>query len=262
MKEKILAWVGIPFDDHSSFLKGTALAPQIIMDEYHSDAYNYYTENLHHIENDPRISFAGILPIVTYDDIYAHYRNLLKIYPKILGLGGDHSITYPILKAYAEVYGNLNVLQFDAHPDLYEELDGNRFSHACPFARAHEDGIINEHIQIGIRAHTKFQQEQALKYQVTQYHMNKYPWPEIDQREKWYISLDLDVLDPAFAPGVSHLEPGGMSSRALLSMIQKLKVDIIGADIVELNPSRDFNGMTAVLAAKLLKELSSKMVTN
>ena len=75
-----------------------------------------------------------------------------------------------------------------------------------------------------------------------------------------YISLDIDVLDPAYAPGISHHEPGGMSTRQLIDIIQKIEVPIVGADIVELNPKRDVHNMTAMLAYKLFKELASKMI--
>ena len=75
-----------------------------------------------------------------------------------------------------------------------------------------------------------------------------------------YISLDIDVLDPAFAPGISHHEPGGMSTRQLIEIIQQIKVPIVGADIVELNPKRDIKNMTAMVAYKLFKELASKMI--
>lgn len=175
---------------------------------------------------------------------------------KTLVLGGDHSIAYPILLAHRERYPNLTVLQLDAHPDLYDELDGNRFSHACPFARALEAKCMTRLIQIGIRTMNSHQRDQAVRFDVEVFEARKWridDLPKIDG--PLYISLDLDVLDPAFAPGVSHYEPGGFSTRQVLDILHGIDARVVGADIVELNPTRDLMGTTAMVAAKFVKEL-------
>ena len=132
---------------------------------------------------------------------------------KILTLGGDHSVTYPIIKAYSQFYSDLNILQFDAHPDLYHEYAGNPYSHGCPFARIMEKGFIKRLVQVGIRAMTSHQKEQAERFGVEIVEMKDFkPDLDINFTGPVYISLDLDGLDPAFAPGVSHQEPGGRSA--------------------------------------------------
>ena len=178
----------------------------------------------------------------------------------MLSLGGDHAVTYPIMRAYAAKYPDLTIVQFDAHPDLYESLDGNRYSHACPFARIMEDGLVKRLVQVGIRTLNQHQREQAERYGVEIIEA----WDIADLALTFdgpvYISLDLDVLDPAFAPGVSHHEPGGLSSRELLNLIKTLDAQIVGADVVELNPHRDLVNMTAMIAAKCTKELLARML--
>ena len=129
-------------------------------------------------------------------------------------LGGDHSITLPIVSAVGKRIPNLTIIHFDAHPDLYDELEGNRMSHACPFARIMEEKYATRLIQVGIRALTGHQREQAARFGAEVIEMRALP--AIDRMAvegPVYISFDMDVLDPAFAPGLSHREPGGMSVR-------------------------------------------------
>jgi arginase family enzyme len=158
-------------------------------------------------------------------------------------------------------YPNLTVLHIDAHPDLYDQLDGDRFSHACPFARALETGTIARLVQVGIRTLNPHQRAQAARFGVEIIEMRDWH-SDLDLRlgGPLYLSVDLDALDPAFAPGVSHHEPGGLSTRDLLRIIQNLPVAPIGADLVELNPMRDPIGMTAAVAAKITKEILGRML--
>jgi agmatinase len=178
-------------------------------------------------------------------------------------LGGDHSITLPIVRAFGKHVPGLTILHFDAHPDLYDELEGNRLSHACPFARIMEEGAAKRLIQIGIRTATGHQREQAKKFGVEVVEMRNLP--ALDRMKvdgPIYISFDIDALDPAFAPGISHREPGGMSTREALAHLQAITGKIAGADIVEYNPAQDNTQITATVAAKLLKEILGKMISN
>jgi agmatinase len=178
-----------------------------------------------------------------------------------LALGGDHAVSLPLLRAYGKAYPGLTVLQIDAHSDLYDERDGDRSSHACPFARALEEGLIGRLVQIGIRTLTPHLRAQAARFGVECIEMRHWRADTpLNLSGPLYVTLDLDALDPAFAPGVSHHEPGGFSTREVLRIIQELPVAPIGADIVELNPVRDPLGITAMLAAKLLKELLAQML--
>jgi len=178
-----------------------------------------------------------------------------------VSLGGDHSITYPILKAFSRHHAGLTIVHFDAHPDLYDQFEGDRFSHACPFARIMEERMAKRLIQIGIRTLTQHQREQAEKFGVEIIQMSRLPaCDQLKVRGPVYVSFDMDVLDPAFAPGLSHREPGGMSVREAIAHLHAIEGTIVSADIVEYNPEQDVAGMTAIVAAKILKEILGKMI--
>jgi arginase len=179
---------------------------------------------------------------------------------KLICFGGDHSVSFPVIEAFSEKYKDLNILHLDAHADLYDNFDDNPYSHASPFARLMEMGTIKSLTQVGIRTFNTHQKEQANRFGVKVIEMKDFNFDFIkDLQFPLYISLDLDVLDPAFAPGISHHEPGGMSTRELIKIIQSISGEIVGADIVEYNPTRDLNNMTAMVACKLFKELVAKM---
>jgi len=127
-----------------------------------------------------------------------------------------------------------------------------------------ESGLAKRLVQVGIRTLNSHQKQQIEKYSVESHEMRHFDRHKfkLDFDGPLYLSFDIDALDPAFAPGVSHFEPGGLSVRDVLSIIQKLAVPIIGADIVEYNPKRDINGMTAMVAAKLLKEIGGQILQN
>jgi arginase len=176
-------------------------------------------------------------------------------------LGGDHSVTYPILRAFAQHFSNLTIVHFDAHPDLYNEFQGSRFSHACPFARIMEEKLAKKLIQIGIRTMVPHQREQAERFAVDVIEMRQLPALErLELAGPVYISFDLDVLDPAFAPGISHREPGGMSVREAIAHLHAITGTVIGADIVEYNPRQDISQLTAMAAGKIMKEILGKMI--
>jgi arginase len=181
-------------------------------------------------------------------------------------LGGDHSITWPIVRAVRAHRGRdpLTVLHLDAHPDLYDSFEGDRLSHACPFARIMEEGLVDRLVQGGIRTLNRHQTEQARRFGVEIVPMRAGMEALIAVAGRLegavYLSVDLDVLDPAFAPGVSHPEPGGLSTRELIAILQAIRPGrLIGADIVELNPRNDLRDSTARVAAKLVKEVVGRM---
>jgi arginase len=177
-------------------------------------------------------------------------------------LGGDHSVTLPILQGLVRWHGPVNILHFDAHPDLYHSFEGNPRSHASPFARIMEQRLASRLVQVGIRTLTRHQQQQAERFGVEILPMRSFEpgaVPVLDG--PLYVSLDLDALDPAFAPGVSHHEPGGLSVRDVLNILDLQRATLVGADIVELNPARDIHGMTATVAAKFVKELCGYALT-
>lgn len=256
--------LGIPFDANSSWLRGAAGAPPIIRVAFRSDSSNSWTETGLDLDAEGAYSDAGDLKF-SFEDPFAAIEHkvgeLLDKRLRPLCLGGDHSVTLPIVRAFGKRVPGLTILHFDAHPDLYDELEGNRHSHACPFARIMEEGAAKRLIQVGIRTMNGHQREQAKKFGVEVIEMRYLPALDRMKVEgPIYVSFDMDALDPAFAPGISHREPGGMSVREVLAHIHAITGKIAGADIVEFNPAQDSTQITATVAAKLLKEILGKMI--
>jgi arginase len=163
-----------------------------------------------------------------------------------------------VLRAWRGRDSALTVLHFDAHSDLYDDFEGDRYSHACPFARALEEGLMVRLVQVGIRCMTAHLRAQVARFGVEVYEASRWREaaaviPRLDG--PIYISLDLDVLEPMLAPGLSHPEPGGLSVRDVIDLIGAVRAPIVGADIVEYNPRNDLRDLTAHVAAKFVKEL-------
>jgi agmatinase len=261
--------LGIPLDVNSSYLRGPAGAPAKIRQALRSDASNKWSELGVDVGAAGAFTDAGDLRLhdsreKVSDDFVEIERavgELLEKAEQPVLLGGDHSITYPILQAFAKRYPEVTIVHFDAHPDLYDEFEGSRVSHACPFARIMEEHLAKRLVQIGIRTLNRHQREQAEKFGVEMVQMRELPAYELMAvHGPVYISFDMDVLDPAFAPGISHREPGGMTVREAIAHLHAIEGTIVGADIVEYNPEQDVAGMTAVVAAKILKEILGKMI--
>ena len=257
--------IGLPYDASSSFLRGAAEAPPLIRAALHSPAGNSWTERLHDLAGPGGLSDAGDLPLPPTGEaraqIEAGIAAVLAGGWRPLALGGDHSVTYPILRAIGRSRRPLTILHVDAHPDLYDEFEGDRFSHACPFARIMEEGLATRLVQVGIRTLNGHQRRQAERFGVEVIEMRAWlagTRPILDGAV--YISVDLDGLDPAYAPGVSHREPGGLSVREVLALIQDCGGEVVGADVVEFNPRQDVAGLTATVAAKIVKEIAGRMM--
>jgi len=265
LKSGMVAVVGIPFDAFSSFMQGAALAPAQIRKAWNSDAINRCTESGIDLDSHPNFIDLGDLDIRTGSAFVAKIQKpvdeLLGHGVRIIFLGGDHAISYPVLRSYGSRFAKLDVLHLDAHPDLYDSYQGSRYSHACPFARIMEEKLASRLVQVGIRTLNPHQRRQARRFGVEIIDMqNLQKTGVIHWKNPLYLSIDLDVLDPAFAPGVSHYEPGGMSTRQLIELIQRLPVPIVGADLVEYNPRRDPQEITAMVAVKILKEVAARML--
>ena len=255
--------LGVPYDASSSFLRGSAAAPPLIRAALRSPAGNAYTENGGDLS---QLSDAGDLrvsetPASARVEIEAGIAKVLEDGFRPIVLGGDHSITYPILRALAKVHRGLTILHVDAHGDLYDEFEGDRFSHACPFARIMEEGLCSRLVQAGIRTLTPHQREQIRRFAVDTIEMQQFAGGARPITSgPIYLSIDLDGLDPAFAPGVSHREPGGLSVRDVITMVHGVGGPIVGADVVEFNPSQDLGGITAQVAAKITREIAGSML--
>ncbi|HZZ00384.1 MAG TPA: agmatinase [Candidatus Baltobacteraceae bacterium] len=265
--EGAVALAGFPSDANSSYKRGPAKAPPAIRAAMWSEAGNPYTESGIKLRLNANVVDAGDAPLREDDDdratIEAFAFEQLARGHRILSLGGDHSVTYPIVRAVARRYPKVNIVHFDAHPDLYPSFGGNRFSHACPFARILEDAGIGSLVQIGIRTMTPPQREVADRYGVRVFGPD-----ELDEARRSlpsgdvYVTLDLDGIDPAFAPGVSHREPGGLSVRDVLKLVAAIPGNVVGADVVELNPDCDVDGLTATVAAKFAREFVGRMLAD
>ena len=267
MGKTIPTLIGVPWDANSSFMRGAAAAPPLVREALFSPASNLWTELGVDLGALGAIADAGDLVLPDSDDaigiIEAAVRLLIQDGGAPLAIGGDHAVTYPVVRAVASRHPGLTILHIDAHPDLYDEFEGNRLSHACPFARIMEEGLASRLVQVGIRTANGHQREQARRFGV-----------EVIDMRAWaagtrpvlsgplYVSIDLDGLDPAFAPGVSHREPGGLSVRDVIGLVHALPAAPVGADIVEFNPRQDPAGVTAHVAAKLLKELAGRMAAD
>lgn len=257
---------GIPFDGKSCYMKGAAKGPQAIRSASTGDAINPWTEFGVNLEEETNIVDLGDLQVTgSFWDVFSRTEErvweILEKGAVPVALGGDHSLTYPIIKAFARKHNPLDILHFDAHPDLYDELYGDRYSHACPFARIVEEGYVANLVQVGIRAATGQHREMARKHGIRMIEMRDISQAmALDFSHPLYISFDMDALDPAFAPGVSHHEAGGLSTRQVLDMLHALRGRIVGLDVVEVNPDRDSVGITAAAAVKIIMEVIGKIV--
>lgn len=255
--------LGVPLDENSSFARGPAAGPAAIRAALASSHGHRTTELGINLNTAPwidggDIDVAGTEPMVAIEAAAAAVAASGR---KLLALGGDHSVSAPLIKAAAAKHGPLTVFHIDAHPDLYADFAGNPHSHASPFARALEAGAIKRLVQVGIRTLNTTLNAEVAKYGVEVVTMRDWPRDVTSDLEgPLYVSLDLDGLDPAFAPAVSHPEPGGLSTRDVIRMLQDLPVSPVAGDVVELNPFRDINSMTAFVAAKCVKELMGRML--
>jgi arginase len=257
--------LGIPHDANSSFLQGPAEAPPHIRREVFSDAYSMWSETGFDL------GVAGLLvdhgDIVfdgdadPWDAIEQNVGRALESGGPLICLGGDHAITHPIMRAVRRRHSQLTILHIDAHSDIYHAYQDNLRSHASPFARIMEERLTDRLVQVGLRTINDHHREQFERFGVEVIEAGR--WSETQRLEfstPVYVSLDMDGLDPSCAPGVSHREPGGPTTRQVIDLLHTIRQPIVGADIVELNPRCDIAGQTATVAAKLFKEIAGMMV--
>ncbi len=259
-----LAFVGLPDDSKSAYRKGTAKAPPLIRSAYDGDCHNSTTET--GVDLFGRVADFGDLPSRnSWEETEQSYREfaveLFKSGKTPFFAGGDHAVTMPIVAVLAVLNEPVHFVQIDAHPDLYPDFDGDRYSNACVAARILEMDHIASVTQIGIRTLNPPQREIAYKYrdrlEIHYAHqlMDELPRLQgIPEGAAVYLSLDIDGLDPAYAPGVSYPEPGGLTTRQVLNFLQNGHWKLIGMDVVEVNPELDLNNQTAILAGKIFQE--------
>jgi len=258
---------GIPFDMATSNRPGARLGPRAIraasVGLAELDAYPFGFDPFDTLRvadyGDCFIDYGH--PEEVVERIEAHCRGILRHDAMMMTLGGDHFITYPILRAHAEVYGPLSLIQFDAHCDTWDD-DGSRLDHGSMFLRALREGIIDPttSVQIGIRTHN----DDTYGFTVLGapwVHRNGIPAvldviARVVGDRRAYLTFDIDCLDPAFAPGTGTPVSGGLSTAQVLDAIRGLvDVDIVGADVVEVSPPFDVAEVTALAAATIAHDL-------
>lgn len=253
--------LGIPFDAAVSNRPGARFGPQAIR---RASAI---------FDNDPQYPFARDLfeamAVIDYGDVLLDYGNhqhtpalieeeaakIIASGAYLLGLGGDHFVTWPLLKAHASKHGPLALVHFDAHQDTWDD-DGQRIDHGSFVCRAVREGVIDaaHSIQIGIR--TEAPQDFGIKM-IPGYDVEDMSAKTIANAilthvgsQPCYLTFDIDCLDPAFAPGTGTPVAGGPSSAKILSVLRKLSgLDIRGSDVVEVAPAYDHADITAIAGA-------------
>ena len=264
-----LAFVGLPCDSQSTFRRGASEGPSRIRLAYDGRCYNATTELGADLGG--RVSNVGDWsPGRAWQDTREDYQ--VRAEEMFAGeavpffAGGDHAVTMPLVEALAILEEPVHVVQLDAHPDLYPEFDGDRWSHACVGARVLEMEHVASLTQIGVRTLNRPQLEVARRHagRLTILEARDAPFrpsdlAHIPKHAAVYLTVDLDAFDPAYAPGVSHPVPGGISPRQALALIQEAPWRLVGMDAVEVNPSADRGDRTALLAARLLHEAMGRV---
>ena len=268
-------FVGIPMDIGTSNRPGTRLGPRQIRDESRMlRPYNMATRAAPFERM--QVADVGDVPINTFDlkksvgIIADHYRDILAHGAVPLTLGGDHTLTWPILRAMKARHGPVALIHVDAHADVNEAMFGEAEAHGTPFRRAWEEGcLLNDRVfQIGLRgtgyAAEDFDWGRAQGWTVVQAEELWYrsATPLMEQVRETvgdapvYLSFDIDSLDPAFAPGTGTVEPGGLSTWQALEIVRGCAgLNLVGCDLVEVSPPYDPSGNTALVAAHLLYEM-------
>ncbi len=267
-----LILLGVPMDYTASNIPGSRFAPKRVRElSYTLENYSPFFDDF----IDEKFYDAGdiVLPWGNTDKsikfIGETAKGILSDGKKIVSIGGDHLITFPVVKEYAEKYKDLVVLQFDAHTDLREEWNNEKYSHATVLKLIHDIIKKGNLYQFGIRSGSKEEFDFAKKhchiYKNDVYEPLKKVLGNLSNKDV-YITIDIDVLDPAFAPGTGYIEAGGISSKELLDSVSLLlsesNVNIVGADVVEVCPPTDNSDRTSAIAAKLLREIIIGMAKN
>lgn len=275
-----VAIVGVPYDSATSYRSGTRFGPRAIREQslllwgYNNGLQVAPFEKLKVIDFGD-IDVVPVDILETYSAIERQVGALIGAGCRVITLGGDHSIALPLLRTHRQKYGPLAVVHFDAHPDTWdEEFPGRKFSHGTPFRRAIEEDLIDTdaYIQIGVRGPTPgahdygdsrrlgarmITLEEALTLGTNGV------IAEVQRRvgtRPFYLTFDIDAVDPAFAPGTGTPEVGGFTSVQILQLIRGLAgLNLVGCDLVEVSPPFDPTGITAILAANLAFEFLSLM---
>ncbi len=254
--------VGVPYDGTSTYRPGSRFAPSSIRESsYGLESYSpYQDKDLREI----KFFDIGDIPL-SYSDVQLNIKiiesfilKLILKSKKTICIGGEHLISYPIVKAYKKKYKDLVVIHLDAHSDLANSFRGEKFSHATVMRRIAELVGFENLYQLGIRSMVR--EDKLLpkrKENMCMFNLSKSEEYLNKIKDKpIYVSIDLDVLDPAYFPGTGTPEPGGVTFKELLKFILLLKdFHVVGADVVELSPHYDQSGISSITAASVIREL-------
>lgn len=257
---------GMPMDWTVSFRPGSRFGPNRIreaslgLEEYSPYMDKHLEEVAYFDAGDIPLPFGN--PKRSLDMIYDYAKKILDQDKFPLGLGGEHLVSWPIFQAVYEKYPDLKIIHIDAHADLREEYEGETLSHSTPIRKVSEligpENVYSFGIRSGMREEFQYAKESGM-------HMYRYEvaeplekvLPEL-KNSNVYVTIDIDVLDPAFAPGTGTAEAGGISSKELLKAIQLIAasdLNVIGADLVEVAPAYDPTEQTAIAASKFIREI-------
>ncbi len=248
--------LGLPYEETETFRRGSSSAPSYIREFSHSlESYSLISgrdlEDLQ-FEDWGDLPLQGLEP----EKMVEAVENFLidNIVPGFhIFIGGEHTVTLGIVKAFAKLFPSLVVVSLDAHPDLRHSYEGKEISHATVMRRILE--VVGEKNLILLGYRTATPQELPLINNLALSSPSPLPLPPRFKQSPLYISLDIDVLDPACAPGTGNPEPGGWSFRDLFFFLQSLKdYNVVGMDIVEVAPPFDSAGITSVSAGKIIRE--------
>lgn len=274
-----VAVVGIPFDSGTSFRPGARFGPAHIR-EHSRQLHPYHQQHRSYPFRDRQVVDAGDIGVGPYDipaaieTIHSAASRLVQQGTRIVALGGDHTIALPMLRAAAAAHGALAVLHFDAHLDTWDTLHGATLWHGSPFRRAAEEGLLAlEHCQhVGVRGGiydpSELADDRRAGFEIVRAEefLDRSPADIVAQvRERLgsapvYISVDIDVLDPAHAPGTGTPEVAGITTSQLFAVLRGLRgVNIVGCDVVEVAPAYDHAGITGLAAAHTAWELIALM---
>jgi agmatinase len=246
--------LGCPLDATSSFRPGTRFAPESIRKaSWTLETYSpYFKGDL----EDMAFGDAGDLPLrqgdLTYalDIIEQAATGAYNAGGKMLVLGGEHLVTYPIMKAVKKRFGGVQVVHFDAHCDMRDDYEGQKLSHATVMRRVAEIGIP-EVLHVGIRSGTRQEFEGLISVESPASLLTR-----LRADMPVYVTFDMDVFDPSLVPGVTTPEPGGLMFKEAVEYLLALEgLNVIGADVVELAPDYDTTFVSSVCAAKVAREI-------
>lgn len=255
--------IGIPMDATTSFRPGARLAPYRVREVSEGvEEYSIYQDkSLEEIcfydAGDVIIPFGNVSESLRRIEEVS--RGLLNDRKKVFAVGGEHLVSLPLIKAYHRQYSDLAVIQMDAHADLRNDYLGETLSHATVMRRVVEEIGDRNLYQLGIRSATRdelnFAASRTNLYRDSLLEALDEVMDKIGGRPV-YLSLDIDILDPAFAPGTGTPEAGGISSRELLQALHRLgELEIAGFDMVEISPPYEKGDNTSILGAKIMREV-------